>query len=286
MGILALTDIREAIGPKRGLGYAVTAAVTCPVIVADVVFGYLFAGFFMTLFSRHEDQFMSSMLFFWLPVMLLLDGAVIQRVIRWGKGLPLINLSRRTGLWLVVGTGLWAVLFVVSLSSLLVTHDRARRSREEYDKALEVPPAAMPSPDFSGSPVSPIISQASVPTNPVTVPSLSSSAPQATRFVIDSVRDGANTWHFHALIPPNSTVQFLFVQWTNGVPAVHPRSSRYFKVGDKALDVNFSMSWTRRGQDSDLLTPVCQRAGIRETWRELETLRSYCQQNSDTALWR
>src|SRR5439155_25669408 len=38
-------------------------------------------------------------------------------------------------------------------------------------------------------------------------------------------------WGFNCLIPPDHLASFVFVCWTNGVPAVDPRFSRYVKVG-------------------------------------------------------
>jgi serine/threonine protein kinase len=38
-------------------------------------------------------------------------------------------------------------------------------------------------------------------------------------------------WGFKVFVPPNQLATFLFVSWSNGVPAVDPGFSTYFKVG-------------------------------------------------------
>ena len=38
-------------------------------------------------------------------------------------------------------------------------------------------------------------------------------------------------WGFNCFIPPDHLASFVFVCWTNGVPVVDPRFSRYVKVG-------------------------------------------------------
>jgi len=38
-------------------------------------------------------------------------------------------------------------------------------------------------------------------------------------------------WGFKVFVPPQHLATFLFVRWTDGVPTVDPRFSRYFKVG-------------------------------------------------------
>jgi len=42
---------------------------------------------------------------------------------------------------------------------------------------------------------------------------------------------GELDWGFKCFIPPDHLASFVFVCWTNGVPAVDPRFSRYVKVG-------------------------------------------------------
>jgi tRNA A-37 threonylcarbamoyl transferase component Bud32 len=42
---------------------------------------------------------------------------------------------------------------------------------------------------------------------------------------------GQLSWGFKVFVPPQHLATFLFVRWTDGVPTVDPRFSRYFKVG-------------------------------------------------------
>jgi serine/threonine protein kinase len=42
---------------------------------------------------------------------------------------------------------------------------------------------------------------------------------------------GELSWGFKVFVPPQHLATFLFVRWTDGVPTVDPRFSRYFKVG-------------------------------------------------------
>src|SRR3989449_4172626 len=49
---------------------------------------------------------------------------------------------------------------------------------------------------------------------------------------------GELDWGFKCFVPPDHLASLVFVRWTNGVPAVEPGSSAYFKVG-KAGGVDF-----------------------------------------------
>ena len=51
------------------------------------------------------------------------------------------------------------------------------------------------------------------------------------QFTRSNPEPGQLDWGFKAFVPPDSLATFLFVVWSNGVPAVDPAYSRYFKVG-------------------------------------------------------
>ena len=47
-------------------------------------------------------------------------------------------------------------------------------------------------------------------------------------------------WGFKFFVPPNQLATFLFVSWSNGIPAVDPGFSTYFKVGKAGgIDIPF-----------------------------------------------
>jgi len=47
--------------------------------------------------------------------------------------------------------------------------------------------------------------------------------------------DDRTFWPFHCLIPAGHLAQFVFVLWSNGVPAISPDLSGYLKVGEKPV---------------------------------------------------
>ena len=59
-------------------------------------------------------------------------------------------------------------------------------------------------------------------------------------------------WGFKVFVPPNQLATFLFVSWSNGVPAVDPGFSTYFKVGKAGgIDIPFcSVSCYRESESS------------------------------------
>ena len=72
---------------------------------------------------------------------------------------------------------------------------------------------------------------------------------ESSQLVIDAAQydrtdpePGALDWGFKCFIPPNHVASFVFVCWTNGVPAVDPRFSRYVKVGKAGgIDLPFCL---------------------------------------------
>lgn len=69
------------------------------------------------------------------------------------------------------------------------------------------------------------------------------------RFILDNIswatteRDGRIRWRWKGLLPPKHLARVFFIRWQNGVPEIEPAYSGYFKVGEKAADVDFLLSY-------------------------------------------
>lgn len=96
------------------------------------------------------------------------------------------------------------------------------------------------------------------------------------RLVLESIpsdrtkfEPGGMYWNFKCFIPPESIASLLFVRWTNGVPAIDPGFSTYFKVGKTGgIDVYCSMSCYRIFDSSEAfnLTNIETRHHVMEGW--------------------
>jgi serine/threonine protein kinase len=63
---------------------------------------------------------------------------------------------------------------------------------------------------------------------------------QSERFEPVNPETNQLDWGFKVFVPPNQLATFLFVRWSNGVPAVDPGFSTYFKVGQAGgIDIPF-----------------------------------------------
>ena len=90
------------------------------------------------------------------------------------------------------------------------------------------------------------------------------------QFTVAHPEPGQLNWGFKCFIPPDHLASFLFVHWTNGVPAVDTPFSTYFKVGKAGgIDLPFcSLSCYRVAESSEFsqVTDAERRRQLLAAW--------------------